>query len=58
MTDTDFRALLDLYGNTMYWPADYKSKQILADLLNREAVKRGYENWMAAFNQRNGTGSD
>lgn len=49
MSDTDFRALLDLYGNIMYWPGDYKSKEILAGLLNRESAARGYENWMAAF---------
>ncbi len=50
ISDGAFRELLKLYVQADPWPVDdIENKMIVAQFLDAEASKRGYEHWESAY---------
>jgi len=57
MTELEFRALLTLVMCCDPWPVDERiardlgNQDTILNLLNKEARKRGFDNWVEAYHQ-------
>lgn len=51
MTDQEFRTFMDLMMVSDPWPLGIAEHNDMLGLANREAEKRGYENWIVAYHE-------
>jgi len=51
MSDKEFRVLLNLFMVSDPWPLTDSEQEQMEEMLNREAVKRGHENWVVAYHE-------
>ena len=49
MRDLEFRFLLDLFMVSDPWPLDKQSQDVIENMLDEEAKKRGFDGWVSAF---------
>lgn len=49
MSDTELRALLDLFMCSDPWPLSMGEQKTIEAMLDREAQRRGYEGWVEAL---------
>lgn len=49
MKDGLFRSLLDLFMVSDPWPCTEEGQEIIEEMLDKEAKRRGYETWVHAF---------
>ena len=51
MTNTEFRALLNLMMVSDPWPLSKEENDILEHMLDTEARVRGYDGWIVAYHE-------
>ena len=51
MTDLEFRIAMDWMMVSDPWPLSEREHTVMWDMLNGEAEKRGYDNWIVAYHE-------